>query len=66
MEYAQVVCTRNQMRDTLVGRRIERVFVDDLPAPLKALMENQVFWMHDRAPVLWNEEVAKWGLLFQK
>jgi formamidopyrimidine-DNA glycosylase len=29
MEYPEVVCMRNQMRGTLVGRRIERVFVED-------------------------------------
>jgi formamidopyrimidine-DNA glycosylase len=29
MEYPEVVCMRNQMRETLIGKRIERVFVED-------------------------------------
>ena len=29
MEYPEIVCMRNQMRDTLIGKRIERVFVED-------------------------------------
>jgi hypothetical protein len=34
--------------------------------PLKAVMENQVFWRHERNLILWNEEVGKWSLLLQK
>jgi len=30
MEYPEVVCMRNQMRETLVGKRIERVYVEDV------------------------------------
>jgi formamidopyrimidine-DNA glycosylase len=29
LEYPEIVCMRNQMRGTLVGKRIERVFVED-------------------------------------
>jgi hypothetical protein len=29
-------------------------------------MENQVFWLHERSLILWNEEVGKWPLLLQK
>jgi hypothetical protein len=45
-----------------IGRQLAR----DLPPPLKAVMDNQVFWLHDRSLILWNEEVGKWPLLLQK
>jgi hypothetical protein len=34
--------------------------------PLSSLSRNQVFWLHNRALILWNEEVGKWSLLLQK
>ncbi len=33
---------------------------------LKAVMDNQVFWLDERALILWNGEVGKWALLLQK
>ncbi len=45
---------------------IGRQLTSNLPAPLKAVMDNQVFWLHDRSLILWNEEVGKWPLLLQK
>jgi hypothetical protein len=36
-----------------------------LQPPLKSLMDNQVFWLHERSLVLWNEEAGKWPLLLQ-
>jgi hypothetical protein len=45
-----------------IGRELDR----ELPASLKAVMEDQVFWLHDRSLILWNEEVGKWPLLLQK
>ena len=32
----------------------------------RALMDNEVFWLHDRQLILWNGEVGKWLLLLQK
>ena len=40
--------------------------VESLPSSLKSLMENQVFWLHERSLILWNGEVGKWSLLLQK
>jgi hypothetical protein len=37
-----------------------------IPAQLKAIQNNQVFWLHERQLILWNEEVGKWPLLLQK
>ena len=45
---------------------IGRQLTGNLPAPLKAVMDNQVFWLHDRSLILWNGEVGKWSLLLQK
>jgi hypothetical protein len=45
---------------------IGRELVQDIPPSLKAVMENQVFWLHERSLILWNEEVGKWPLLLQK
>jgi hypothetical protein len=33
---------------------------------LKAVMDNQVFWLDERALILWNGEVGKWSMLLQK
>jgi hypothetical protein len=38
----------------------------DLTPPLRKIMNNQVFWLHDRNQILWNEEVGKWSMLLQK
>jgi hypothetical protein len=38
----------------------------DLQPDLKAIMDNQVFWLDERALILWNGEVGKWSLLLQK
>ncbi len=38
----------------------------DIQPALKAVMDNQVFWLHERALILWNGEVGKWSLLLQK
>jgi hypothetical protein len=37
-----------------------------LQPPLKAVMDNQVFFMQDRSLILWNEEIGKWSLLLQQ
>ncbi len=34
--------------------------------PLKSLIKNEVFWLHEKSLILWNEEVGKWALLLQK
>jgi hypothetical protein len=47
-------------------RAIVRQLTSGLPAPLKAVMDNQVFWLHERRLILKNEEVGKWSLLLQK
>lgn len=38
----------------------------DIQPALKAVMDNQVFWLDERALILWNGEVGKWSLLLQK
>jgi hypothetical protein len=45
-----------------IGRQI----AGQIQPPLKAVMENQVFWLHERSLILWNGEVGKWSLLLQK
>jgi len=45
---------------------IGRQLAANLPAPLQAVMDNQVFWLHDRSLILWNEEVGKWPTLLHK
>jgi hypothetical protein len=45
---------------------IGRQLTQDLPPALNAVMENQVFWLHERALILWNGEVGKWPLMLQK
>jgi len=45
-----------------IGRQI----ADQIQPPLKAVMDNQVFWLHERSLILWNGEVGKWSLLLQK
>jgi hypothetical protein len=45
---------------------IGRALLDAVGAPLQAVMENQVFWLHERNQILFGEEVGKWALLLQK
>jgi hypothetical protein len=45
-----------------IGRQI----ADHVQPPLEAVIENQVFWLHERNLILWNDEVGKWALLLQK
>ena len=45
-----------------IGSRIAK----HIQPPLKSLIENQVFWLHERSLILWNGEVGKWSLLLQK
>ncbi len=45
-----------------IGKKI----AENIQPPLKSLMENQVFWLHERSLILWNEEAGKWSLLLQK
>jgi hypothetical protein len=45
---------------------IGRVIGRNIPPQLKSLLDNQVFWLHERNLILWNEEVGKWSLLLQR
>mgnify|MGYP006302094439 CR=1 FL=1 len=45
-----------------IGRRTGQ----RMPAELRAIEKNQVWWLHERQLILWNEEVGKWPLLLQK
>ncbi|HSQ40426.1 MAG TPA: DUF4037 domain-containing protein [Anaerolineales bacterium] len=45
-----------------IGRQLTK----DLPPALKAVLDNQVFWLDERNLILWNGEVGKWTLLLQK
>jgi hypothetical protein len=47
-------------------RGIVRGLGQDMPPQLQSLLDNQVFWLHERALILWNEEVGKWPLLLQR
>jgi hypothetical protein len=47
-------------------RGIVRGISQDLSPQLKSLLDNQVFWLHERNLILWNEEVGKWSLLLQR
>ena len=46
--------------------QIGRQLAKNIQPPLKSLMENQVFWLHEKSLILWNEEIGKWSLLLQK
>jgi hypothetical protein len=35
-------------------------------APGMSLMDNQVFWLHEKRLIFWNKEVAKGPLLLPK
>jgi hypothetical protein len=39
---------------------------ENIQPPLRSLMENQLFWLHEKSLILWNEEAGKWSLLLQK
>jgi hypothetical protein len=39
---------------------------EGLPPALQKVLNNQVFWLHERSLILWNDEVGKWSLLLQK
>ena len=45
---------------------IGRQLAERIQPPLKSLIDNQVFWLHERSLILWNGEVGKWSLLLQK
>jgi hypothetical protein len=64
VEPEQVRDGRHHMTHDFGG--IGRKIAEHVQPPLKALMENQVFWLHERSLILWNEEVGKWALLLQK
>jgi hypothetical protein len=39
---------------------------EGLTPELKAIVDNQLFWLHERRLILWNGEVGKWAMLLQK
>ncbi len=45
-----------------IGRKVS----EGLSPALKAVMDSQVFWLHERSLILWNGEVGKWSLLLQQ
>jgi len=45
-----------------IGRKLTAA----LQPPLKTIMHNQVFWLHEKSLILWNGEVGKWALFLQK
>ncbi|MDF1514192.1 MAG: DUF4037 domain-containing protein [Anaerolineae bacterium] len=45
-----------------IGRKLSA----NLQPPLKTILDNQVFWLHERSLILWNGEVGKWSMLLQK
>jgi hypothetical protein len=45
-----------------IGRQLAK----GIPPALKAVMDNQVFWLQERALILWNGEIGKWSLLLQR
>ena len=45
---------------------IGRTTAGKLPPRLQSLQDNELFWLHDRQLILWNEEVGKWVLFLQK
>jgi hypothetical protein len=47
-------------------RSIVQGLSQGIPPRLQSLLDNQVFWLHERALILWNEEVGKWPLLLQR
>jgi hypothetical protein len=47
-------------------RAIVNGLSQEIPAQLQSILDNQVFWLHERSLILWNEEVGKWPLLLQR
>jgi hypothetical protein len=47
-------------------RAIVQGLSQDVPPGLQSLRDNQVFWLHEKALILWNHEVAKWPLFLQR
>jgi hypothetical protein len=45
---------------------IGRTTAGKLSPRLQALQDNELFWLHERQLILWNEEFGKWVLLLQK
>ncbi len=45
---------------------IGRKLTTNLTPALKKVMDNQVFWLHEKSLILWNEEVGKWSMFLQK
>lgn len=45
---------------------ISTQLAEALSPSLRAIMENRVFWLHERSLILGNEEVGKWPLLLQR
>ena len=45
---------------------IGRKTAGKLPPRLQSLQDNEVFWLHEKQLILWNEEVGKWVLFLQK
>jgi hypothetical protein len=64
VEAEKVTDGRHHMTHDFGG--IGRQIAEHVQPPLKSLTENQVFWLHEKSLILWNEEVGKWSLLLQK
>jgi len=45
---------------------IGQQLTQNIQPALQAVIDNQVFWLDERALILWNGEVGKWSLLLQK
>ena len=45
---------------------IGRKTAGTIPARIKALQANEVFWLHNKQQILWNEEHGKWIFFLQK
>jgi hypothetical protein len=46
--------------------KIGRKTAGRIPPRIKALQDNEVWWLHERQLILWNGEVGKWVLFLQK
>ncbi len=64
MEAENVDDGRHHMKVDFGG--IGRKIAENIQPPLKSLMENQLFWLHEKSLILGNEEAGKWSLLLQK
>lgn len=45
---------------------IGRKTAGQIPPRIKELQQNEVFWLHNKQQILWNEEHGKWVLFLQK